>query len=72
VDRTSNGEDGLALALKTVYDVAVIDVMLPARDGLSVVEELRQRGVTCPVLFLSARRSVTIVCAGSRLEATTI
>lgn len=58
VDRADNGEEGLALALKIPFDVAVIDVMLPARDGLSVVEELRRRRVMCPVLFLSARRSV--------------
>ena len=40
------------------YDVAIVDLMLPKRDGLSLIEELRRRGVTTPVLILSARRSV--------------
>ena len=58
VDRTSDGEAGLAAALHHTYDVAVVDLMLPRRDGLSVIDELRRRGVTTPVLILSARRSV--------------
>lgn len=58
VDRADDGKEGLALALKTPYDVAIVDVMLPHRDGLSVVEELRRRRIMCPVLFLSAKRSV--------------
>jgi len=58
VDRATDGEEGLALAVKTPFDVAIVDVMLPRRDGLSVVEELRRRRVTVPVLILSARRSV--------------
>jgi len=40
------------------YDVAIVDLMLPQRDGLSLIEELRRRGVSTPVLILSARRSV--------------
>jgi len=40
------------------YDVAVVDLMLPKRDGLSLIDELRRRGVETPVLILSARRSV--------------
>jgi two-component system OmpR family response regulator len=58
VDHASDGEEGLVLALKIPYDVAIVDVMLPRRDGLSVVEELRRRRIMCPVLFLSAKRSV--------------
>jgi two-component system OmpR family response regulator len=41
-----------------VYDVAVVDLMLPARDGLAVIDEMRRRGIKMPVLILSARRSV--------------
>ena len=58
VDRERDGAAGLDAALNQSYDVAVVDVMLPKRDGLSVIEELRRRGVTTPVLILSARRSV--------------
>ena len=58
VDRERDGAAGLDAALGQSYDVAVVDVMLPKRDGLSVIEELRRRAVTTPVLILSARRSV--------------
>jgi two-component system OmpR family response regulator len=58
VDHHADGEAGLAAAAQDGYDVAIVDVMLPKRDGLSVIEELRRRGVTTPVLILSARRSV--------------
>ena len=58
VDHQADGEAGLAAAARDGYDVAIVDVMLPKRDGLSLIEELRRRGVTTPVLILSARRSV--------------
>ncbi len=58
VDRSSDGEAGLDAALHQTYDVAVVDLMLPRRDGLSLIDELRRRGVSTPVLILSARRSV--------------
>ena len=58
VDREADGDAALAAALQQPYDVAIIDLMLPKRDGLSVIEELRRRKVTTPVLILSARRSV--------------
>ena len=58
VDHEADGEAGLAAALRQPYDVAIVDVMLPRRDGLSVIDELRRRGNTMPVLILSARRSV--------------
>lgn len=58
VDHAKDGEDGLALALDTSYDVAIVDLMLPKRDGLSIIDELRRRGRSTPVLILSARRSV--------------
>jgi two-component system OmpR family response regulator len=58
VDREPDGDAGLAAATHQSYDVAVVDVMLPKRDGLSMIEELRRRKVTTPVLILSARRSV--------------
>ena len=58
VDQAADGEGGLASALHQAYDVAIVDVMLPRRDGLGVIDELRRRGVATPVLILSARRSV--------------
>jgi len=58
VDHEADGEAGLAAALRQPYDVAIVDLMLPRRDGLSVIEELRRRGSATPVLILSARRSV--------------
>lgn len=58
VDHAADGDAGLNAALEQPYDVAIVDVMLPKRDGLSLIEELRRRGVSTPVLILSARRSV--------------
>jgi len=58
VDHAANGEDGLHLALTISYDAAVIDIMLPDRNGLSLIREIRGQGVSTPVIILSARRSV--------------
>ena len=58
VDHAGDGEEGLHLALHESYDAAVIDIMLPKLDGLSLIEELRRSGVKTPVLILSARRTV--------------
>ncbi len=54
VDGAANGEDGLHLALTGEHDVLVVDRMLPGRDGLSVIAELRAQGKLTPVLVLSA------------------
>ncbi len=58
VDRAGDGDAGLRMALHTPYDAAIIDLMLPRLDGLSLIEALRQRGVALPVLILSAKRSL--------------
>ena len=58
MDHVGDGEAGLTAARQEPYDVAIIDLMLPKRDGLSLIEALRSRGVATPVLILSARRSV--------------
>jgi len=58
VDVATDGEEGLAAALEREPDVAIVDLMLPRREGLSVIDELRRRGRSTPVLILSARRSV--------------
>jgi two-component system, OmpR family, response regulator len=57
-DLARDGDEALALALSTNYDAAVVDVMLPQLDGLSLVRRLRAKNNLLPVLFLSARGSV--------------
>jgi two-component system OmpR family response regulator len=58
VDLAADGRDGLALFLDTVYDAAVVDIMLPSMDGLTIIETIRSQGISTPVLILSAKRSV--------------
>jgi two-component system OmpR family response regulator len=58
VDHAVDGEDGLHLALHEPYDAAVVDIMLPKLDGLSLIEKMRIQGVNTPVIILSAKRSV--------------
>jgi len=58
VDHVSDGEGGLHLALSQPYDVAIIDIMLPRLDGLTLIEKLRSQDIKMPVLILSAKRSV--------------
>lgn len=58
VDVCHDGVDGLSLALTEPYEAAVIDIMLPGLDGLSLIEQIRGRGVEIPVLILSARQTV--------------
>jgi two-component system OmpR family response regulator len=58
VDHMTNGEDGLHMALNEPYDAAVIDLMIPKVDGLTLIETLRANAVNTPVLILSARRTV--------------
>ena len=54
VDITSDGEAGLTQVFDQDYDLIILDVMLPKRDGLSVIGELRAKKVETPVLILSA------------------
>ena len=58
VDVAATGTEGLRKAIGGGYDAAVIDVMLPGLDGLSMIEQLRAKRVQTPVLILSARHSV--------------
>ena len=58
VDQAADGEEGLIKARTGEYDAAVVDLMLPRRDGLSLISELRRAGSRTPVLILTARRSV--------------
>ena len=58
VDQAADGETGLHLALTEPYDAAIIDIMLPKLDGLSVIQEMRRENVKLPVIILSAKGSV--------------
>jgi two-component system OmpR family response regulator len=58
VDGAADGETGLHLALTQPYDAAVMDIMLPKLDGLSVIREMRRENVKTPVIILSAKGSV--------------
>jgi two-component system OmpR family response regulator len=58
VDHAADGREGLGLALTEPYDAAVIDLMLPGLDGLSLIQELRRHRVNTPVVILSAKRTV--------------
>ena len=64
VDEAPDGDVGLDLALAEPYDAAVVDLMLPKRDGLSLIEALRRAGRQTPVLILTARRSIDDRVAG--------
>ena len=58
VSRVDDGESGLERALAGGIDALVVDIMLPRRDGLSLVRAMRQKGCTAPVIMLSARGEV--------------
>ena len=58
VDWAADGESGLGRLLRDPYDAAVVDVMLPFRDGLTLVQSARRSGVATPIIVLSARREV--------------
>lgn len=59
VDIVHNGLDGLHLSQDSSYDVLILDRMLPQKDGLSILQEIRVQGVKTPVLILSAMGSIT-------------
>ncbi len=58
VDHAADGDSGLDLALVEPYEVLIVDLMLPKRDGLSVIRHLRREKITTPVIILSAKDSV--------------
>jgi two-component system, OmpR family, response regulator len=66
VDRAHDGESGLAMAEGGGYDALIIDRMLPRRDGLSLISELRGKGDTTPALILSALGEVDDRVTGLR------
>ena len=58
VDHAAEGETGLHLATSEPYDVAIVDLMLPRLDGLSLIQRMRERKIRTPVIILSAKHSV--------------
>jgi two-component system OmpR family response regulator len=58
VDPAADGSTAFAMATAEPYDLAIVDLMLPGLDGLSLIEQLRARGIRTPVLILTAKRSV--------------
>jgi len=58
IEHATDGEEGLFLATSESYDAAVIDIMLPKLDGLTLIESIRRHKVMTPVLVLSAKNSV--------------
>jgi two-component system, OmpR family, copper resistance phosphate regulon response regulator CusR len=69
VDVATNGEDGLHLATTGDYTLIVLDVMMPDKDGWSVIYDLRRSGRETPVLFLTARDAVDDKVKGLKLGA---
>jgi two-component system OmpR family response regulator len=58
VEHAEDGEEGLFLAQRYSYDAAIVDIMLPKLDGLSMIEALRAKKVKIPILILSAKSAV--------------
>src|SRR5437899_4102176 len=69
VDLAHDGETGLEQARATKFDLLIVDIMLPKKDGWQVVAELRREGVRTPILFLTARDSVRDRVKGIELGA---
>lgn len=59
VDVADNGADGLALALDDIYDLIILDIMLPRMNGLEVLKAFRKENKTTPVIILTARGEVS-------------
>ena len=58
VDLASDGEEGLFMGLDGVHDLIILDINLPGKDGLSVLQELRRKKITVPVLLLTVRAAI--------------
>jgi two-component system OmpR family response regulator len=58
IDHAKDGEEGLRLALIEPYDTAIVDIMLPKLDGLTLIERIRREKVNTPIIILSAKGSI--------------
>ncbi|OGI07459.1 MAG: DNA-binding response regulator [Candidatus Margulisbacteria bacterium GWF2_35_9] len=59
VDIASDGEDGLSLALNNKYDCIILDIMLPSLSGIDILQKIRSEGIEIPVIFLTAKDTVS-------------
>jgi two-component system OmpR family response regulator len=69
VDNCENGNDGYDLASGQAYDVIILDIMLPGRDGLSILRGLREKKIAVPVILLTARSALQERVEGLNLGA---
>jgi two-component system alkaline phosphatase synthesis response regulator PhoP len=69
VEARGDGESALALVAQEPFDLAILDIMLPGMDGFAVCRELRQRGLSLPILMLTARSQVVDKVVGLKLGA---
>ncbi|MEM8779302.1 MAG: response regulator transcription factor [Cyanobacteria bacterium P01_G01_bin.49] len=69
VDYCENGNEGYLLALDNEYDVIVLDIMVPGKDGLSILKQLRRKGRNTPVILLTARNELDDRLEGLNLGA---
>ena len=58
VDLAFDGEDGLSFALTNLYDIIILDIMLPRRDGISLLKELRRQNIETPIILLTAKGDI--------------
>lgn len=59
VDRVFDGEDGLDYILSNIYDLVILDIMLPKMNGLSVLRNVRKEGIDTPIILLTAKGDVS-------------
>jgi DNA-binding response OmpR family regulator len=69
VEVAANGDEGFLLATTRPYDAAILDIMLPGRDGLSILRSLRERKIPLPVILLTARGELNERLEGLNLGA---
>lgn len=69
VDYCDNGDEGYLRALDNEYDAIVLDIMVPGKDGLSILKQLRQKGRNAPVILLTARNELDDRLSGLNLGA---
>ena len=58
VDAVYNGEEGLLYALSDVYDVIILDIMLPKLSGIEILKSIRKKGISTPVILLTAKATI--------------
>ena len=58
VDYSNNGDDGYLLVLDNEYDAIILDIMVPGKDGLSILKQLHRQGSNTPIILLTARNEL--------------